>query len=62
MKILIPYFLTDFLADVEDKPSPPPKPKSKSSSWGALLGNKKSSSSSEAETCKFSINTRKSVL
>ncbi|MPC36173.1 craniofacial development protein 1-like [Portunus trituberculatus] len=29
----------DFLADVEDKPSPPPKPKT--SSWGALLGNKK---------------------
>lgn len=34
----------DFLADVEDKPSPPPKPKA--SSWGALLGNKKSSTSS----------------
>ncbi|XP_071512548.1 craniofacial development protein 1 [Panulirus ornatus] len=33
----------DFLADVEDKPSPPPKPKS--SSWATLLGNKKPSSS-----------------
>ncbi|XP_069995022.1 craniofacial development protein 1-like [Penaeus vannamei] len=32
----------DFLADVEDKPSPPPKPKA--SSWAALLGKKSSSS------------------
>ncbi|XP_042891939.1 craniofacial development protein 1-like [Penaeus japonicus] len=31
----------DFLADVEDKPSPPPKPKA--SSWAALLGKKSSS-------------------
>lgn len=40
----------DFLADVEDKPSPPPKPKK--SSWGALLGNKKPSSSTDTTPAK----------
>uniref|UniRef100_A0A0P4W474 Craniofacial development protein 1 n=1 Tax=Scylla olivacea TaxID=85551 RepID=A0A0P4W474_SCYOL len=40
----------DFLADVEDKPSPPPKPKT--SSWGALLGNKKPTTTTDTTPAK----------
>ncbi|XP_042240246.1 craniofacial development protein 1-like [Homarus americanus] len=36
----------DFLADVEEKPTPPPKPND--SSWAAVMGHKKSPSSSNA--------------
>ncbi|XP_045602875.1 craniofacial development protein 1 [Procambarus clarkii] len=50
----------DFLADVEDKPSPPPKPKS--SSWAALLGNKKSPSSSNKITSKQETSLNRSEV
>lgn len=47
----------DFLADVEDKPTPPPKPKA--SSWASLLGNKKTSNSSSTVSAKAPAVTSK---
>lgn len=47
----------DFLADVEDKPSPPPKPKA--SSWAALLGKKSSSSANSTSAHPVSATVKK---
>lgn len=47
----------DFLADVEDKPSPPPKPKA--SSWATLLGKKSSSSANSTSAHPVSATVKK---